>query len=165
MIDRVAPPPPVHLPKAGWTYEPLLPAVLSVRPPFAAMLLDGRKTVELRRRGGLDLAGRLAVVYETAPVSAAVGRVRFGCAFQALPARVWEDLRARGGRLVGMSRAEYDAWCEGLLRVTALDVLAAERLPAVPLPALREAGFRAPRSWRVLEWRERELLGKRWGLR
>lgn len=164
-MDRVIAPPPALLPKAGWTIEPLLPAVLSVRPPYAAMLLDGRKTVELRRRGGLDLAGRQAVVYETAPVSAAVGRVRFGGAVRALPARVWEDLRAGGGRRVGMSRAEYDAWCEGLLRVTALDVLAAERLPAVPLAAQREAGFRAPRSWRVLGWRERELLGKRWGWR
>lgn len=164
-MDRVIAPPPVHLPDdGGWNREPLLPAVLSVRPPFAAMLLDGRKTVELRRRGGLDLAGRQAVVYETAPVSAAIGRLRFGGAVRALPARVWEaDWGAASG--VGMSRREYDDWCQGLLRVTALDVLAAERLPAVPLAVLREHGFQAPRSWRLLRWREREQLEKRWGFR
>lgn len=137
-------------------------ALLSVRPPFAAMLLDGRKTVELRRRGGLDLAGRVAVVWETAPVSAAVGFVRFGSAWRSAPALLWDQMGL--AKRVGMSKQEYAGWCAGAREVTGVFVEAAARRDPVPLAALRKAapGFRPPRSWQRLPAAAERALRARW---
>ena len=137
-------------------------ALLSVRPPFAAMLLDGRKTVELRRRGGLGLAGRTAVVWETAPVSAAVGFVRFGSAWRAAPALLWDQMRLAGR--VGMSRREFADWCAGAKEITGVFVETAARHDPVPLAALRKAapGFRPPRSWQSLPAAAERALRARW---
>lgn len=137
--------------------------LLSVRPPFAAMLLDGRKTVELRRRGGLNLAGRTAVVWETAPVSAAVGFLRFGSAWRSSPALLWDQMRMAGR--VGMSQREFHGWCgPDAKEVTGVFVETAARRDPVPLAALRKAapGFRPPRSWQRLPAAVEDALRARW---
>ena len=146
----------------AWQDDATVPALLAVRPPWAGMLLDGRKTVELRRRG-VDLAGRSAVVWETAPVSAAVGVLRLGAAWRTAPDRLWAGMRLADR--AGMGRAEYDAWCAGLARVVGIEVLDAARREPVALAELRAAvpGFRAPRSWRRMALDERRALAERWG--
>jgi predicted transcriptional regulator len=48
--------------------------VLSVRPKFANKIIDGSKTVELRRRRPRQVtSGTLAIIYASAPVKALIG--------------------------------------------------------------------------------------------
>ena len=134
------------------------PAVMSVRPPWASMLVDGEKTIELRRRAP-GLAGRVACVYETAPVSAVVGTVQLCWGRQGPPERLW-DRMSMDGR-VGMSREEYDAWCDGAAAITAIrtGIVRRWRTPRT-LAALRleMPGWRPPVSWRIMRVPERHVL-------
>jgi hypothetical protein len=51
--------------------------IFSIRPPHAEKILDGTKTVELRRRFTGDVRlGTLALIYTTSPTSALTGFAR-----------------------------------------------------------------------------------------
>ena len=51
--------------------------VVSIRPQYARKILDGSKTVELRRRFPKEgVAGATALIYSSKPVQAIVGRMR-----------------------------------------------------------------------------------------
>ncbi len=141
---------------AGASLPALDLAVASVRRPFAGMLLDGSKDVELRAGAGMGLARRAAALWE--PGAGLVGVVGFGRA-ERLPAEsLWRRMAAGGGWLglagrprPGMGAAEFDRRFGGG-RVTA--VAAAWRRAREPLaPAAVRAllpAFQPPQSWRRL---------------
>ena len=135
-------------------------AAVSVRPPWASMLMDAEKTVELRRGTGRQLAGKVVAVYETAPVSAFVGTMLAEGMLAASPGSVWQ---AAAGR-AGMSREEYDAWSRGAAVVVALWIRNPIRRDPVPLDAMREdlPGWFPPRSWRWTSRHEQAVLARRW---
>lgn len=58
--------------------DPDAPAlVLSLKPHWAAEILAGRKSIEVRRRFPIrDMAGRTALIYTTSPVKALTGQAR-----------------------------------------------------------------------------------------
>ncbi len=125
-------------------------ALLSVRPRFAAALLDGSKTVEVRRRRAHIADGAICLVYASSPVSALVGAVRIRTTDTDRPDSLW----SRWGNHTALNRAEYDTYIAGSARPCAIIVSAAVAFPqAVSLPELRRRrhAFVTPQSYRFLD--------------
>lgn len=127
---------------------PITPIVLALRPRFADAILDGTKTVELRRTRIAAPPGTRFLLYASSPMMAVVGTATLTEAETETPAQVWRRHRHN----LGLSRAEYDAYLDGATLATALTLTNAVRIP-IPhtLASLREqAGFRPPQSYRYL---------------
>jgi predicted transcriptional regulator len=134
------------------TADPVV--LLSVRPRFAAALLDGSKTVELRRRRARLAPGTMCLLYESSPTCALVGAFRVARTDTATPDQLW----ARHAAAMGLTRDEYDSYLEGADQPCAIVVDAAVSFPQpVRLTELRrrQRHFVTPQSYRFL--RDREL--------
>ncbi len=65
--------------------------LLSVKPQYAGLLVDGVKTVELRRRFPLDLPkGTKCLVYATSPVCSVIGEVRVASVEKLSISKLWK---------------------------------------------------------------------------
>jgi len=82
------------------------PLVLSLKPRFAEAILDGSKTVELRRTRLLAPPGTCLVLYASSPVMAVVGTATLAAIDTASPTAIWRRHNSR----VGLGRAEYDTY-------------------------------------------------------
>lgn len=120
-------------------------AMVSLRPRYIEMLLNGTKTVELRRRR-LHLPDRTVLwLYSTLPVgdvvaAACVARIHHGT-----PASVWRDFAPR----TGLTLHEYRTYTRHASWVTAIEL---ERViplvRSIPLREIREvrSAFNPPQS-------------------
>ncbi|WP_051222154.1 ASCH domain-containing protein [Conexibacter woesei] len=131
--------------------------LLSVRPRFAAALLDGTKTVELRRRRARIAPGTLCLLYESSPTCALVGAVRVAETETSDP----EDIWSRHAPAMGLTRAEYDNYLEGAAQPCAIVVDATAKFARpIRLHELRrrQRHFVTPQSYRFLKDREAPSL-------
>ncbi len=123
---------------------------ISLRPRFAELLLNGRKTVELRRVEPAVSPGTLVLLYASSPLRALVGTgVVLGVSVASS-----DDIWTRLGSLTGLSRAEYDRYFQGAATAVAISLGRLRRLERpVPLPELREgrSWFRPPQSFRYFD--------------
>src|SRR4051794_8665524 len=92
--------------------------LLSVRPRFAASLLDGTKTVEVRRRRVRVPDGAVCLLYASSPMRALVGAITVSTTESASA----EDLWSRHGHAMGLDRKEYDEYLEGAANPCAIIV-------------------------------------------
>jgi predicted transcriptional regulator len=92
-------------------------ALLSIHPRFASAILQGEKTVELRRTK-LPADVSHVVVYATSPVKTIVGWFEVEAIERDRPARLWR----RHGRATGVSAGEFRAYFEGVEEGTAISV-------------------------------------------
>src|SRR5262245_12134126 len=68
--------------------------IISIRPEHANNIMDGRKTVELRRRFPDSLVGgALMLVYASRPHQALIGAVRIERVRRMTPAGLWRTFR------------------------------------------------------------------------
>lgn len=132
------------------------PVVLSLRPRFADAILNGDKSVELRRTRLAAAPGVLFILYASAPVSAVVGTATLAYSETDSPDRIW----TRHGRRAGVTRAEFDTYFAGASFATALVVALPARLPRpATLDELRRlSGFRPPQSYRYLTDDDPQIL-------
>ena len=102
-------------------------ALLSVHPVYEAALVDGRKTVEFRkRRLAPDI--RRVLVYATAPLQHVVGEFEVAETVEGTPAEIWARFGCAG--LIG--QPDFHAYYGG--RRTAVAVVAVRPLRyAVPV--------------------------------
>jgi len=125
------------------------PLLLSLRPRFARAILEGTKTVELRRTRLTASSGTLLILYASAPVMSVVGVARLASTVIDTPDSVWN----RYGHFASVSRAEYDQYFVGARLATAVLLDRPRRLESgYSLAELREAQvkFRPPQSFRYL---------------
>lgn len=123
--------------------------LLSVRPRFAEALLDGTKTVEVRRRRAHIADGALCLLYASSPTRALVGAIRVHKTEVAGPDTLWD----RHGDAMGLNRNEYDVYLAGAHQPCAILVSSATRFATpVVLRELRRrhAAFVTPQSYRFL---------------
>jgi len=131
------------------TWSPdLRPLLLSLRPRFANAILDGSKTVELRRTRLSAPDGTRLVLYASSPVMAVVGTAVLVGRDTDTPARIWRRYRQN----VGLDRDEYDQYFAGADLATAVQIGTPHRLvDPWPLAALRDAAkFQPPQSYRYV---------------
>jgi predicted transcriptional regulator len=120
--------------------------LLSVRPTFARRILDGTKTVELRRIRPQAVPGQHVLIYSSAPTMALLASAMVDRLETRSPGSLWNHVSVAAG----VSRAEYEAYFRDADRATAIwltDVV--EFVRPIPLDELRERWpwFRPPQSY------------------
>jgi predicted transcriptional regulator len=129
--------------------DPERAMLLSVHPRFATAILDGSKTVEVRRQRVAAPPGTPVLLYATAPTMALVGMARISAVHTASPREVWSAHRAQ----TGITRREYDTYMSGASQASGLtleDPVSFDE--PVTLSALRATGtFHPPQSYRYLK--------------
>jgi predicted transcriptional regulator len=121
---------------------------LSIKPRFARAILEGRKTVEVRRKFPTVTAGTVVVLYSSSPERAILGTVRLKQAIRLHPSKVWRTYADH-------IDIEEDALAEYLAGADSSTVLEVEDPETwtrpVTLTALRKLlGVEPPQSFRYL---------------
>ncbi|MGV9652153.1 ASCH domain-containing protein [Streptomyces sp. NPDC003554] len=122
--------------------------LLSLHPRFATAILNGDKTVELRRQRVAVPPGTPVIIYATAPVMALTGTARLTDVDTAAPGQIWRRHRTT----CGISNAEYTTYMDGAAQASALLLDSPRPLShVVPLDHLRAtSAFHPPQSYRYL---------------
>ena len=124
--------------------------LLSVRSPHVEHLLDGSKTIELRRRPLRLAPGTVVLLYAAGERKALVGSVVAGEVDEGTPHALWRRHRSKAG----VSYAEFKAYFAGVTVGYALSVQSARALERpIPLAELRSrwSPFLAPQTHRRIE--------------
>jgi predicted transcriptional regulator len=123
---------------------------ISLRPRFAELLLEGSKTVELRRVQPAVARGARVLLYASSPVRALVGVAVIQEVHVATREQIWQLHGAR----TGITREEYEQYFSEASIAVAITLAEVRRLPKpVTLAELREGRdwFRPPQSFRYLD--------------
>lgn len=122
--------------------------LVSVRPRFAYSILDGTKTVEIRRQRPAVRPGSLVIIYATKPVGAIVGTARISGMSHGSPNDMWEQHHDT----TGITRDEFDAYLSGAETAYILVLHKVQRLePLLTLEQIRaDVTFQPPQSYRYL---------------
>lgn len=131
--------------------------LVSIKPVYARMIIDGRKAFELRRGRSSIRPGDSIYLYSSSPekrlvASATVRSVVIGSA---------ACVHRTVGSGAGISRRQLFQYCEGSAMATALELEAVrECVPALTLVDLRRLipRFVVPQSYRFLSQSEAWLL-------
>lgn len=120
--------------------------VLSIRPHYSSKIIEGSKTIELRRRFPLSAPrGTIAYIYSTSPVQAIVGRAEIADVLKLPLPQIWKQY----GKSASIKRPDFDSYFSGLEQGFALKFANARPFPRpIPLPELRDRfGFEPPQSY------------------
>lgn len=127
-------------------FKPQRDVVLSIRPKYTDKIMDGKKTVELRRRFPVSAPrGTVAYIYSTSPVQALVGRAEISNVMKLPVPDIWK----RFGKMASIRRSDFDGYFSGLDEGFALIFANARPLERrLELPELRSRfGFEPPQSF------------------
>jgi len=132
--------------------------VISVHKQYADAILNGSKTVELRRRFPEIRLDTKVWVYATKPVGAVIGVAVLRGVERATPAVIWEKYADRAG----IDAASYDKYFEGVDRAVALTLSDARAVRPITLDQLRDIrmNFHPPQIVAALTVDEDHLLRK-----
>lgn len=112
--------------------------LLSIHPRWVDLILDGRKTVEIRRRPPREAAPGLPVLlYATAPVRAVVARAELAALRHASREELWLSV----GRQSALAEHEFLAYLEGAPFPGGLAMSHVQATRSVAL------AWRPPQSW------------------
>lgn len=121
-------------------------ALIAIRPPFAAAILDGTKRVEFRRRP-LAPDIRTVLMYVTQPTGQIVGAFTVARQRTGSPNSLWRRYRAVGG----IDRASFFEYFDGTPTGVAIEVADPRVLTRpVELADVGE-GIAVPQSYRYLD--------------
>lgn len=129
--------------------------LMSVQPRFARALMDGTKSVEVRRRFSSKWEGARVTVYSSRPDACLLGEVTVSRVVRDAPDRLWKDL----GPLMGCSSDEFRAYVGDAGEVSAIVV--EEPKPYLsPIPLAQLAHWMSdaptpPQSFCVIEPEDR----------
>ncbi|WP_063775744.1 ASCH domain-containing protein [Streptomyces odonnellii] len=123
--------------------------LMSLHPRYATAILDGNKSVELRRQRVAVPPGTTVILYATSPVMALVGTATVTAVQVGTPSEIWKSHKRHGA----ISRRDYLAYMEGAEQASALLLDAVRRFSdPVPLAHLRAGGpFHPPQSYRYVD--------------
>lgn len=134
-------------------------AIISIHPRHANAILDGAKTVELRRRIPALSVGTRLWIYATRPVGAVIGTATVDSIVRGDPEEMW----LKFGDRTGIDRIDYDAYfggaheAIGLVLVNPLRTL--ENVEIEKLRSLRN-GFHPPQVMMSINSEEAYNLAK-----
>jgi predicted transcriptional regulator len=131
--------------------------LMSIKPEYANMIFDGRKTIELRRVCPKVRQGDLVLVYASGPRKALVGVFEVQEVVSAPPASLCRAWLTESG----VTKDVFLTYFSGRETAFGIRIGKTWRLPAArPLKTLRRlrGGFRPPQSYRYLRAGEFDLL-------
>jgi predicted transcriptional regulator len=128
--------------------------LLSVKPKFADLIVDGSKLVELRRTVPAQAVGTIAI-YSSSPVQAIVALADVKETIEASPTKLWSIAKDNGG---GLTRAELMDYFDSKKTGFAI-MLQNVRVYGKPVkPTKVFKPFSAPQSFRYLTPKELKKL-------
>lgn len=131
--------------------------LISIRPRFANAILDGSKTIELRRTMPTLPPGALALIYSSSPAKALIGWATVEEILQATPNALWKVHQDS----TGVTSDEFNEYFAGKSDAFGLRLSAVRRADnEVSLAALRAHGLEPPQSWRYIATDLAEALRK-----
>lgn len=131
--------------------------LLALRPRFADAILDGTKTVELRRRRANAEPGSIGLLYASSPRRSLVGAIRLGTVESWTPSTIWR----KWGPRCGLSKPEFTRHFADSPIVTAIEICAVVAFAhAVDLAELRSrsSGFLVPQNYRFVSETESKAI-------
>lgn len=120
--------------------------VISIKPNYSSKILDGVKTIELRRRFPLALAaGATAYIYSTSPEMALLGAIKIENVERLELSALWKKY----GRFASIKKFDFDEYFSGLEEGFALKLSTPCRFtrPLTLLELKERFGFKAPQSF------------------
>lgn len=122
--------------------------LLSVRPRYVGAILNGTKTVELRRTSMRLRPGAKILIYSSSPTRQLVAEAVLGRIDDDEPAALW----GRVAQYAGVTRREFDSYFAAAGRAFGLHLQDVVRLPdPIDLASLRAVlGHAPPQSFRYL---------------
>lgn len=121
--------------------------LISIQPRFANAILDGTKTIELRRTMPTLPPAALALIYASSPTKAVLGWATVDEVMRESPSALWRHHKDS----TGVSSDEFTAYFAGRSAAFGLQLSAVRRADAaLSLSALRAHGLEPPQSWRYI---------------
>lgn len=131
--------------------------LISLAPGYTRAILEGRKTVELRRRRMRVKTGTRVWLYSKAPTARVEGTACVQLVYEADPKRLW----SKYSEVVGISRTEFDEYFRGCVKGCAIVLgRACAIVPALDLATMRNkvTGFHPPQFFKRLDPRDVKAL-------
>ncbi|MDP1643734.1 MAG: helix-turn-helix domain-containing protein [Phenylobacterium sp.] len=138
-------------------YPPRRDVVFSIKPEYCDAIIDGRKTVELRRRFPATApVGTTVFIYATSPTRALVGMAEIGQVHCRTPQEIWDSFSDRAC----IARKDFDRYFDGVESGVAIELRRGRRLRrSLDLSELRERfSFEPPQSYLYATPKMREAL-------
>jgi len=132
-------------------------AIISIHPRHANAILDGAKTIELRRRIPALSIGTRLWIYATRPVGAVIGTATVERIVRGEPEEIWLEF----GDQTGIARIDFDPYFDGVDQAIGLLLVNARRsIEHVEIEQLRclRDGFHPPQVMMAISSREAQLL-------
>ncbi len=98
----------------GYAMDPAL--LVAIRPGFARRILEGTKTVEVRRRFSRKWIGHRVSLYASRPVGGLVGEATVGDVTADTPDQIWRRFAGE----IGCARDEFDRYAQNVDRLYAV---------------------------------------------
>jgi predicted transcriptional regulator len=132
-------------------------AIISIKPPFAEAILDGSKTVELRRKIPPLAIGTRLWIYATKPTGAVIGSAVVEKIVRGTPDEIWIKFSENAG----ISRIGFDSYFDGAKEAIGLVLRDVSRAKPVEIDQLRSlrTGFHPPQVMARLTDAEAASLG------
>lgn len=120
--------------------------LISVKPRYAEAILDGSKTVELRRTRPNLPDGSVVILYSSTPTRAVVGWAQLTRVREGTPVEIWDEY----GAAAAIDEPDYDAYFYGTDQAFALELDGVVAVQPIPLSVIRSIGIQPPQSWRYV---------------
>lgn len=126
--------------------------LISIWPTYADAILNGTKTVELRKRVPQIEVGAQMWIYATRPIGAVVGVAVITAVTRGRPSLIWEQ----HGDQSGVTHSEFQTYFRGMEQAVAIELADARRIEPVSIEELRDLkhGFHPPQVMVRLTERE-----------
>ncbi len=131
--------------------------LISIRPRFADLILNGDKTVELRRTKPSVKVGDSVLLYASSPICELIGT----CIVLAVDVGTASDLWNLEGSRAGLTKPEFDSYFQGAVRAVGISLREARRVRRPRTLAelrVRLPGFTPPQSFSYLTREDIERL-------
>ena len=109
-------------------------AMISIKPQFVSSILDGQKTVEIRRRFLNIPNGSKLWIYSTLPVGTIVAVVTLHETVRDIPAELWTKYSDK----IGNTRCQFDSYLNGCELGVALELCDIIRVNPIKLDKIQE---------------------------
>lgn len=127
--------------------------LLSIKPKYAAAIIEGRKSFEFRKSIFKCHSVERVYLYATKPVSKVVGSFKVGEIIRKDPKLLWEEL----GQLSGVSSLDFFKYFSDSDIGYAIQIKDLEVFLTPINPSLFIAGFLPPRSFKYIDGQLSEL--------
>ncbi|MFX1535996.1 MAG: ASCH domain-containing protein [Promethearchaeota archaeon] len=120
--------------------------IMSIKPRFAEMILQGTKTFELRKNKPRKKVDTV-FIYSTSPVKKIVGKFKVVQIISGTPEEVWEKCKKLGG----IERGAFFSYFKGCKIAHAFEIRDAKRFDP-PINPFSNPEFKAPQNfayWRA----------------